>query len=413
MKWTLRLLTLFIFVWSLWQMNVYGRRLSLEDFTDGSIAQYELALVVHALLVLIVLVVLLLGVRDAARRQSLRQFILSSLDVLTTKEVAVAAVLAFLPRSNVSEESHTSDTIELPMRSVVDPVVAMAILQRVLQRRKTQVASRFIPGRISNRSQVRMNEFRRISADVVATETNTCSESIEHVVDSLLEEEECDESNLEIFGWDIIIRMYGYPSVENRNGQCATFAKRRSLEVLSWLGMNQDRPRRSAVRTAIWDIEITDASFSTVLSDVRRGLSDVVSYKQRQQILPPTFTDAIELGVCITTDFNVLSAALRSFRENKATAPTLLQELNNIRDIPFAGANYMWADLDGTTTRMVVTAFQASKELAEWAQAHGEIDMCMAAVKAGLRVLPGCEELLAIQHSFISNTSMSQQRAIS
>jgi hypothetical protein len=284
MKWTLRLLTLFIFVWSLWQMNVYGRRLSLEDFTDGSIAQYELALVVHALLVLIVLVVLLLGVRDAARRQSLRQFILSSLDVLTTKEVAVAAVLAFLPRSNVSEESHTSDIIELPMRSVVDPVVAMAILQRVLQRRKSQVASRFIPGRISNESQVRMNELRRISVDVVARETNTCSESFEHVVDSLLEEEECDESNLEIFAWDIIIRMYGYPSVENRNGQCATFAKRRSLEVLSWLGMNQDRPRRSAVRTAIWDIEITDASFSTVLSDVRRGLSDVVSYKQRQQI---------------------------------------------------------------------------------------------------------------------------------
>ena len=175
--------------------------------------------------------------------------------------------------------------------------------------------------------------------------------------------------------------------------------------------MNQDRPRRSAVRTAIWDIEITDASFSTVLSDVRRGISDVVSHRSRQQVLPPTFTDAIELGVAVTTDFDVLSAALSAFRQDQSTAIALLKELNSIRDIPFAGANYMWADLDGTTTRMVVTAVHASRELAEWARDKGKTDVCMAAVKAGLRVLPGCEELLAIQHSFISNTSMSQHRA--
>ncbi len=69
----------------------------------------------------------------------------------------------------------------------------------------------------------------------------------------------------------------------------------------------------------------------------------------------------------------------------------------------------MWADLDGTTTRMVLLALQASCEVAEWARNKNDVDTCAAAVKAGLRVMPGHEELLAIQNSFISQRSMSQR----
>jgi hypothetical protein len=327
------------------------------------------------------------------------------------KEIALVALLAFLPRSNVSGNSCSLQSVELPVRSVVDPAVAVALLHRILQRRKDQLALRITPGRLTDDCQMQISELQRASRTASCTSHEVVGDDIDAKVDSFLEEKKCHELISNSSGWDIIIRMYGYPSVENRDGQCARFAKRRSLEVLSWLGMNQDRPRRSAVRTAIWDIEITDASFSTVLSDVRRGISDVVSHRSRQQVLPPTFTDVIELGVAVTTDFDVLSAALSAFRQDQSTATALLNELNSIRDIPFAGANYMWADLDGSTTRMVVTAIHASRELAEWARDHGETDVCMAAVKAGLRVLPGCEELLEIQHSFISNTSMSQHRA--
>lgn len=411
MKLTRRLAFFSVCLWSLWQVCSHLKHLSFDDIRDDRLTQNEVALIVHGLLVLILVLLVFSGVRARGHR-SFVEATWTSLGLVAKKEIALAALLAFLPRSNASGNTRSLQSIELPVRSVVDPVVAVALLHRILQRRKDQLALRVIPGRLTDKCQMQISELQRASRTTPFISHEVVGGDLDETVDGLLEEKKYDEMISNSSEWDIIIRMYGYPSVENRDGQCAQFSKRRSLEVLSWLGMNQDRPRRSAVRTAIWDIEITDASFSTVLSDVRRGISDVVSHRSRQQVLPPTFTDAIELGVCVTTDFDVLSAALSAFRQDRSTSTALLKELNSIRDIPFAGANYMWADLDGTTTRMVVTAVHASRELAEWARDHGETDVCLAAVKAGLRVLPGCEELLEIQHSFISNTSMSQQRAL-
>ena len=410
MKLTQRLAFLSVSLWSLWQVCSHLKHLSFSALRDDRLTLNEISLIVHGLLVLILVLLVFSGVRAKAHR-SFADAAWNSLGLLTKKEIALAALLAFLPRSTTSGNSRPLQSVELPVRSVVDPAVAVALLHRILQRRKTQLASRIIPGRLTDECQRQISELQRVSRTTSFTSQEVVSGDFDKSIDILLEEKKCEELISDTSGWDIIIRMYGYPSVENRDGQCAQFSKRRSLEVLSWLGMNQDRPRRSAVRTAIWDIEITDASFSTVLSDVRRGISDVVSHRSRQQVLPPTFTDAIELGVSVTTDFDVLRAALSAFRQDQSTATALLKELSSIRDIPFAGANYMWADLDGTTTRMVVTAVHASRELAEWARDKGKTDVCMAAVKAGLRVLPGCEELLEIQHSFISNTSMSQHRA--
>ena len=410
MKLTQRLAFLSVSLWSLWQVCSHLKHLSFSALRDDRLTLNEISLIVHGLLVLILVLLVFSGVRTTAHR-SFADAAWNSLGLVTKKEIALAALLAFLPRSTTSGNNRPLQSVELPVRSVVDPAVAVALLHRILQRRKTQLASRIIPGRLTDECQKHISELQRVSRTTSFTSQEVISGDLDRSIDILLEEKKCEELISDTSGWDIIIRRYGYPSVENRVGQCAQFSKRRSLEVLSWLGMNQDRPRRSAVRTAIWDIEITDASFSTVLSDVRRGISDVVSHRSRQQVLPPTFTDAIELGVSVTTDFDVLRAALSAFRQDQSTATALLKELTSIRDIPFAGANYMWADLDGTTTRMVVTAVHASRELAEWARDKGKTDVCMAAVKAGLRVLPGCEELLEIQHSFISNTSMSQQRA--
>jgi hypothetical protein len=44
---------------------------------------------------------------------------------------------------------------------------------------------------------------------------------------------------------------------------------------------------------------------------------------------------------------------------------------------------------------------QASQELAEYAKSIGDVDLMTVAVAAGLRVMPGCEELLQIQEQFL------------
>ena len=208
--------------------------------------------------------------------------------------------------------------------------------------------------------------------------------------------------------WDAVVRVYGFPVVENSDGERASFCKSRSLEVLAWLGMNTDRPRRSAVRTAIWDIEISDSTFSTILSDIRRGLNRLDTGSTQTQWIPPTFNDYINIGNRLTTDFDLLSRAFHVFQEDDRNAPVLVEQLSKIRDVPFAGTDYEWADLDGTTTRMVVVAVESALSLARWAHNHGDTQACLTAVKGGLRVFPGCDELLDIQKSFLSSRLLSR-----
>jgi two-component SAPR family response regulator len=198
-----------------------------------------------------------------------------------------------------------------------------------------------------------------------------------------------------------IVRLYGYPEVQSRQGIQASFRKKRALELLVWLSLNRDRPRRSAARTALWQIDVSDATFSTVVSDLRRGLSDLDSSVDRMEFLPTTYSDELVLSNRITTDYELLRESLVLFREDNSNHQSLANQLAEIRDVPFSGTSYEWADLDGTTTRLIITAMQASQELAEYGKSTGDVDLMTVAVTAGLRVMPGCEELLKIQEEFL------------
>jgi len=135
---------------------------------------------------------------------------------------------------------------------------------------------------------------------------------------------------------------------------------------------------------------------------MRRGLSDLDSSVNRAELLPTTYSDELLLSNRITTDFELLRESLALFRENNLNHRSLADQLAEIRDVPFSGTSYEWADLDGTTTRLIITAMQASQELAEYAKSISDVDLMTVAVSAGLRVMPGCEELLQIQEQFLT-----------
>ena len=411
MKWIVRLLLLCAVVWSCRQFGTVVGAVSTHELLDSRVNQQELSLIVHTFLILLVLLLGIVTLQEMVQQGKLVGGLQSASNLIRRKEVLIATILAVLPRSTETAASEVRSTAVMPIRAVGDPVLAVVLLNQVLQRRRREMQQRIVPGHLSLESKQRLYELRLCAQRATnhpQLHATIDDEGLKKHFNELFIEEPAGPPTHVAPSWDVVIRVYGYPTVENRSGECAQFGKRRSLEVLSWLSMNKDRPRRSAVRTAVWDVEITDATFSTILSDVRRGLSDVVTHRARSEFLPPTFTDVIELGVSLTTDFDLLNNALQTFRLDESSAVLLADELEKIRDIPFAGANYMWADLDGTTTRMVVTALQASVELATWAKENGNVSMFLGAIKAGLRVLPGCEELLTIQQSFISDQSMSR-----
>jgi two-component SAPR family response regulator len=211
----------------------------------------------------------------------------------------------------------------------------------------------------------------------------------------------------------VVVRLYGFPKVENVNGDEATFRKSRALELLVWLSLNKERPRRSAARTALWEYAVSDATFCTVISDMRRGLQELSPRRSSTDWFRPTYTDAISMDTQLVTDAELMMHRLEEFRRDTSTWKELADVLMTIRDAPFAGTEFSWADLDGSTTRLTILAIEASGELARWARDAGDTSLALRATSAGLKVLPGCEELLEIEQSFLPAVSTSRSRRFS
>ena len=55
--------------------------------------------------------------------------------------------------------------------------------------------------------------------------------------------------------------------------------------------------------------------------------------------------------------------------------------------------------MDGSTTRLAMLGVTAATEVARWALRHQNADALTGAVRAGLRIMPGNEELLELQRS--------------
>jgi two-component SAPR family response regulator len=282
--------------------------------------------------------------------------------------------------------------------------MATLLLRHILQQRREQIRQRTMPDVLSAEEVELLSEVQEIasrtSIAMAPSELAHSSNVVKVLTNAVerLDQTEVRTSESPLF----IVRLYGYPEVESRQGLRASFRKKRALELLVWLSLNRDRPRRSAARTALWQIDVSDATFSTVVSDMRRGLSDLDSSVSRSEFLPTTYSDELLLSNRITTDFELLRESLMLFREDNKNHQSLGTQLAEIRDVPFSGTSYEWADLDGTTTRLIITAMQASQELAEYANSTGDVDLMTVAVAAGLRVMPGCEELLQIQEQFLA-----------
>lgn len=212
----------------------------------------------------------------------------------------------------------------------------------------------------------------------------------------------------------VIVRVFGHPYAEDGAGRRVNFRKARALELLTWLALNRDRPLRSAARTAIWDSDISDSSFATVVSEMRRGLATLCPDLSSHHWSPPTYGDEIRLAREVCTDFDLLREALELFRLEPTTGAARLREvIVQIRDLPFSGSNYRWPDVDGTTTQLVLSAVNAIDELVGWSMTVGSTREMIDVVAAGLRMLPGNEHLLELQQHVSGLTMPEVNRRMS
>jgi len=199
--------------------------------------------------------------------------------------------------------------------------------------------------------------------------------------------------------YKILVRVLGPVDVQLADGTVVQFEKTKTKELLAWLTSHRVRPTRSAARTALWDFNVTDATFSNVVSDVRRALNQTRLLDPTEEWIPRTFTDHLPFHESIVSDGDFLQACID--RAKLLPCDQALIELRRglelVRDLPFAGTGYLWPDAEGITSQLVLTVINASCIAAELSLKSGDYSGVFWATAQGLKVLGAHEELFALR----------------
>jgi two-component SAPR family response regulator len=205
------------------------------------------------------------------------------------------------------------------------------------------------------------------------------------------------QTNLAV-DWQVLVRIMGPVTIESREGRLITFEKSRSMELLAWLVTHRERPLRAAARTAMWDTNVTNATFNNVVSELRTELQKSMEGTSRMA-LAKNFDELLHLDHSIVCDSDVLQAALQAHLNDpdEGTAIQLAESLSLVRDMPFSGSHYLWPDPEGITSNIVHSIIRAAELVAEDALERGDLRQVFIATGQGLRVLRGHEGLIGIR----------------
>ena len=198
---------------------------------------------------------------------------------------------------------------------------------------------------------------------------------------------------------EIVVGLIGAVEVHARSGEAGSFERSKTVELIAWLTTHRDRATRTGARTALWDLDVRDATFANVVSEARRALARLVAPPEGEEWVARTLTEQLPVHDLVVTDADLIEERLAHARVQPPTQAieTLRPAVELVRDMPFAGTSYLWPDAEGITSNLVLLAITATAEFAAHALSLGDTDGVFWATGKGLRVLPGHEELIALR----------------
>jgi hypothetical protein len=199
--------------------------------------------------------------------------------------------------------------------------------------------------------------------------------------------------------WSMMVRLLGPVEVCDVAGRSAIFERSKALELVVWLSQHRERSTRSSARTALWELNVRDATFANVVSDARRALGRLVPEETGHEWIPRTLTGQLPLHAAVVTDAELLRRRMEHARTQEASAAieTLRPGLALVRDQVFSGTSYLWTDAEGLTTQLTLLVTSAACLLAGHYLSLGDVDGVFWATGQGLKVLAGHEELIALR----------------
>jgi hypothetical protein len=199
--------------------------------------------------------------------------------------------------------------------------------------------------------------------------------------------------------WSLLVRLLGPVDVIDERGCSVDFERSKTRELIAWLATHRGRSTRTLARTALWELDVRDATFSNVVSEARRAMARLVEPAPGEEWLARTLTEDLPLHDQVRTDADLVEHRLAMARRlGPADAIAVLRPaVELIRGMPFEGTSYLWPDAEGLTSSLVLLATSAASELARHHLALGQIDAVFWATGQGLRVLSGHEDLIALR----------------
>ncbi|MCU1502531.1 MAG: hypothetical protein JWM12_1885 [Ilumatobacteraceae bacterium] len=197
----------------------------------------------------------------------------------------------------------------------------------------------------------------------------------------------------------LIVRLLGHVEVVTADGAPAVFERSKALELVVWLSQHRERPTRTGARTALWDLDVRDATFANVVSDARRAMARALPPPPGEEWLARTLTEELPLHRAVITDADVLAARVAHARDLRGAAAiaVLRPGLELVSGMPFAGTSYLWTDAEGIATALTLLVVGAAAELAKHCLDAGDPEGVFWATGQGLKALPGHEELIALR----------------
>ena len=199
--------------------------------------------------------------------------------------------------------------------------------------------------------------------------------------------------------WALLVRLFGQVQVVSSGDVIVECERSKATELIVWLGLHRERPTRGAARTALWDLDVRDATFANVVSDARRALARAISPAAGEEWIARTLTEELPLHRQVVTDAELLAARLERSRGLRSldAIEVLRPGVELLAGMPLAGTGYLWPDAEGITSSLVLLATTAATELANHYLLLGDVDGVFWATGQGLKVLSGHEELISLR----------------
>ncbi len=197
----------------------------------------------------------------------------------------------------------------------------------------------------------------------------------------------------------IVVQLLGAVEVRSAAGERAEFERSKTVELIAWLVTHRTNSTRGLARTALWELDVRDATFANVVSEARRGMARLVKLHDGEEWLARTLTEQLPLHPLVVSDAQLVEQRLAHARMQPPSQAieTLRPAVAMIDGMPFAGTSYLWPDAEGITSNLVLLAMSACTELAEHALSMGDIELVFEATGHGLTVLPAHEGLIALR----------------